>query len=126
MMPAADAPIDAESQAEALYRCDDSDDDLPQAIRATGVDGRWSMSLEVALRRIWKQFGRFLLFLFSFSSLLFISSLNLGLVQMASARDFTTCQWRRSLPVRRIRRKVAIECAGQLWDLWVLTIAYVG
>jgi len=125
-MPAAEAPIDAESRAEALYHRDDSDNDLRRDIRATGMDGRWSMSLEVAVRRIWKQFGRFLLFLVSFSSLLFISSLDLGPVQMASARVFTTCQWRWSFPVRRIRRKVAIERADRLWDLWVRTIAYVG
>ena len=125
-MPAAEAPIDAESRAEALYHRDDSDNDLRRDIRATGMDGRWSMSLEVAVRRIWKQFGRFLLVLVSFSSLLFISSLDLGPVQMASARVFTTCQWRWSFPVRRIRRKVAIERADRLWDLWVRTIAYVG
>jgi len=45
----------------------------------------------------------------SFSSLLFISSLDLGPVQMASAWVFTTYHWRWSFPVRRIRRKVAIE-----------------
>ena len=60
----------------------------------------------------------------SFSSLLFL--LDYGPVQMASAWVFTACQWRWSFPVRRIRRKVAIERADQLWDLWVRTIAYVG
>ena len=39
---------------------------------------------------------------------------------------FTTYQWRWSFPVRRIRRKVAIERTDRLWDLWVRTIAYVG
>jgi len=52
-------------------------------------------------------------FFVSFSSLLFssrcIPSLNLGPVQMASARVFTTCLWRWSFPVHRIRRNVAIE-----------------
>jgi len=62
-MPAAEAPIDAESRAEALYHRDDSANDLRQDIRATAMDGRWSMSLEAAVRRIWKQFRRFLLFL---------------------------------------------------------------
>jgi len=108
-MPAAEAPIDAESRAEALYHRDDSDNDLRRDIRATAMDGRWSMSLEAAVRRIWKQFRCFLLFLcfLLFSSLLFL--LDFGPVQMASARVFTTCQWRWSFPVHRIRRKVAIE-----------------
>jgi len=77
-MPAAEAPIDAESRAEALYHSDDSDNDLRRDIRATGTDGRWSMSSEVAVRRIWKQFRRFLLFLcfLLFSSLLFSSLLS--------------------------------------------------
>jgi len=47
--------------------------------------------------------------MFSCFSLLFFSSLDLGPVQMASARVFTTSQWKCSFPVRRIRRKVAIE-----------------
>jgi len=71
--PVADAPFDAESRAEGLYHPDDSDNDLRRDIRATGMDGRWSMSSEVAVRRIWKLFRRFLLFLcfLLFSSLLF-------------------------------------------------------
>jgi hypothetical protein len=44
-----------------------------------------------------------------FSPLLFFSSLDLGPVQMASARVFNTSQRRWSFPVRRIDRKVAIE-----------------
>jgi hypothetical protein len=47
--------------------------------------------------------------MFSCFSLLFFSSLDLGPVQMASARVFTTSQWMWSFPVRRIRRKVALE-----------------
>ena len=47
--------------------------------------------------------------MFSCFSLLFFSSLDLGPVQMASARVFTTSQWMWSFPVRGIRRKVAIE-----------------
>jgi len=62
-MPAAEAPIDAESRAKALYHPDDSDNDLSRDIRATGMDGHWGMSSEVAVPRIWKQFRRFLLFL---------------------------------------------------------------
>jgi hypothetical protein len=42
-------------------------------------------------------------------SVLFFSSLDLGPVQMASARVFTTSQWMWSFPVHRIRRKVTIE-----------------
>jgi len=72
LMPAAEAPIDAESWAAALCHPDDSDNHLPPNIRPTGIDGRWSLSLEVAVRRIWKQFRHFLLFLCSlhFSPLL--------------------------------------------------------
>jgi len=47
-----------------------------------------------------------------FGCFLFLSSLlflDLGPVQMASARDFTTSQWRWSCPVRWIRQKVSIE-----------------
>jgi hypothetical protein len=61
-MPAAVAPIDAQSRAEALYHPDESDNDVRRDIRATGMDGRWSMSSEVVVRRIWTQFRRFLLF----------------------------------------------------------------
>jgi len=46
---------------------------------------------------------------FLFSSLFFISSLDLGPVQMALARVCTTYQWRWSFPVRLMRRKVCIE-----------------
>jgi hypothetical protein len=42
-------------------------------------------------------------------SLLNFSSLDLGLVQMSSARVFTISQWMWSFGVRRIPRKVAIE-----------------
>jgi len=42
-------------------------------------------------------------------SLLFFSSFDLGPVQMASARVFTTSQWMWSFPVRQIRRKLAME-----------------
>jgi len=45
--------------------------------------------------------------LFPFPSLLFL--LDFGPVQMASARVFTTCHWRWSFPVGRIRRKVALS-----------------
>ena len=38
------------------------------------MDGPWSMSSEVAVRRIWKQFRRFLLFL----CFLLFSSLHIG------------------------------------------------
>jgi hypothetical protein len=37
------------------------------------------------------------------------SALDLGPVQMASGRVFTTSQWMWSCPMRRINRKVAIE-----------------
>jgi len=47
--------------------------------------------------------------MFSCFSLLFFSSLDLGLVQMASARVFTPSQWMWSFPVHRICQKVAIE-----------------
>jgi len=39
------------------------------------MDGRWSMSSEVAVRRLWKQFRRFFLFL----CFLLFSSLLIGL-----------------------------------------------
>jgi hypothetical protein len=48
-MPAADAPIHAESRAESPYHPDDSDNDLRRDIRATGMNGCWSMSTEVAV-----------------------------------------------------------------------------
>jgi hypothetical protein len=91
-MPAAEAPIDAKSRVEALYHPDDSDNDLRQDIRAMGTDGRWSTSSEVTVRRIWKQFRRFLLFLcfLLFSAVYF--SWDLGPVQMASARVFAIYQ----------------------------------
>ena len=110
LIPAAEAPIDAEWRAEALFHPHDSENDLHRDLQTTGMDGWWSMSLKVVVRRIWKWFRRFLLFLcfFLFSSL-FISSLDLGLVQMASAQVFTTCLWRWSFHVRWIRRKVTIE-----------------
>jgi len=128
-MPAAEAPIDAESRAEALYHRDDSDTDLRRDIRATGMDGRWSMSLEVAVRRIWKQFRRFLLFLcfLLFSSLLFSSFL-----LWISARY----KWRRHgflppangggvSPCTGSTERSPLSCTDRLWDLWVRTIAYV-
>jgi len=110
-MPAVEAPIDAGSPAEALCHPGDSDNDLRRDIRATGMDGRRCISSEVAVRRIWKQLRRFLLFLcfLLFSSILFISSLDLGPVQMASARVVTVFQWRSSFPGRQISRKVTIE-----------------
>jgi len=43
------------------------------------------------------------------SHLCSVFCLDLGPVQMASGRVLTICQWRWSFPVRRIRRKVAIE-----------------
>jgi len=106
-----DAPLDAKSSAESLCHPGDSDNDLRRDIRDTGMDGRGRMSSEVAVQRIWKQLRHFLLFLcfLLFSSLLFIASLDLGPVQMASARVFTICQWRWSFPVCQIRRRVAIE-----------------
>ena len=65
----------------------------------------------------------------SFSSRYFITSLDLGLVQMASARVFTTSG------DKSIGGGVS-PCAGsgerlpngtdRLWDLWVRTFAYVG
>jgi len=61
-----------------LYHPDDSDKDLRLAIRATG------MGLEV---EIWRMESLLDVFLFS---LLSFSSLDLGPVQMASARVFTT------------------------------------
>jgi len=119
-MPAAEAPIDAElraeapldakSGAEALCHPDDSDNNLRRDIRATGMDSQWRISSEVAVRRIWKQFRRFLLSLcFLLFSSLFIFSLDLGPVQMASAWVCTTCQPRWSFPVHQIHRKVTIE-----------------
>jgi len=60
-------------------------------------------------------------FFTSFSSLLIglwpaINGIGMG---------FTTYGWRWSFPVRRIRRKVAIEHIDRLGDLWARTIAYV-
>jgi len=43
-----------------------------------------------------------------FSSLFFITSLDLGPVQMASARVYTSYQWSWSFSVRWIRRNVSI------------------
>jgi len=56
-----------------------------------------------------------------FSSLHFFSSLDLGPVQMASARVFTT-SWSQSsgggvFPVHRICRKVTLSGTDRLWDL---------
>jgi hypothetical protein len=96
--------------AEALYHLDDSDNNLRRDIRALGLDGRSSMSLEVAVRMIWKQFRCFLLFLclLHFSAL-FITSVDLGTVQLTSVRVPTTYLWRRNFPVCQIHRQVAFE-----------------
>jgi len=55
---------------------------------------------------------------------LFLSSLHLfldlGPVQMASARVFTTTQWMWCFPVRWIRRKVAIELYQSVAGLMIL------
>jgi len=69
--------------------------------------GEW-WSLEHGLGR-WVNGGRDHFWMFPCLSLLFFSSLDVGLVQMASARVFTTSQWMWSFPVRRIHRKVTIE-----------------
>jgi len=71
-MPAAEAPINAKSRAEALYHPDDSDNDLHREIRATGmmVVGAWVRKLRYGgLDHFWM----FLVSLFS-SSLLRISA----------------------------------------------------
>jgi len=77
-----------------------------------GMDGWWSMSSEVAGAEDMEAVQTFP-FVPLFPSLLCPSFhlflLDFGPVQMASARVFTTCQWRWSLPVPRIRRKVAFE-----------------
>ena len=86
---------------------------------------RWLLQQWAWIRRLrsteegWRfpgEFGGFFLFLlFSsllFSSLLFSSLLfllDLGPVQMALARVFTTYHWRWSFPVCRIHRKVTLE-----------------
>jgi len=106
------------SHERKLYYPDDSDNDPRRDIRATGMHGRWSMDSEV---EIWRTGS----LLDCFFSLLTFSSLDLGTVQMASARVFTTYHWRWSFRVRRIRRKVDMSCTNWLWDLWVRTIAYV-
>jgi hypothetical protein len=96
--------------AEALYHLDDSDNNLSQDIRGVGLDGRWSMSSEVAVQMIWKQFICFLLFLyFLLFSALFITSGDLGTVQLTSVRVFTTYLWRWNFPLCQIHRQVAFE-----------------
>jgi len=50
-MPAAEAPIDAKSGAEALYHPDKYDTNLRRDIRGTGMDGRWSMGSDVVIWR---------------------------------------------------------------------------
>ena len=125
-MPAAEAPIDAESRAEALYHHDDSENDLRRDLRATGMDGRWSMSLEVVVRRIWKQFGCFLLFL----CFLLISALYFVWI---SARY--KWRWHGFLPSANgdgvfpcagSAKRSPLSCTDRLWDVWICTIAYVG
>jgi len=66
-----------------LYYLDDSDNDLRQDT-SYGIDGRWTMGLEV---EIWR---RDHFWMFSCFSLLFWSSLDHGPVQMASACIVTT------------------------------------
>ena len=109
MMPEAEAPINAESPVDALSHRDYSNVDQCRDIRATGMEVQWSISLEAAVRRIWKQFRRFLLFLcfLLFSAVYF--SVDLNPVQMASAWVFTICKLRWSFPVHRICWKVTIE-----------------
>jgi len=93
-MPAAEAPIDDKSRAEAFHHPDDSDNDLCGYIGATGMDGQQSMSSEVPERRIWKGFRRFLVFLCLLRISSFLLLLDFCPGQVASARVFITCQWR--------------------------------
>jgi len=93
--------IDAKSWAEALppWR-------IPTMTNAEIYELREWWSLENGLESRDMETGSLLdVFLF----LLCFSSLDHGPVQMASAWVSTTSQWRWSFPVRRIRRKVAIE-----------------
>jgi hypothetical protein len=69
-----------------LNHSDDSDNGLRRETRATGMDGRRSMGSA----RKWRYGGRDHFWMFSSFSLLFFCSLDLGPVQMASARVFTT------------------------------------
>jgi len=101
-MAAAEAPIDAKSRAEALPPWQFQQRPMP-----TYKLREW-WSLEHGLGS-WDNGGRDHFWMFSCFSLLFFSSLDLGPVQMASAQVFTTCWWKCSFPVRRIRRMVAIE-----------------
>jgi hypothetical protein len=124
-MPAAEAPIDAESRAEALYHPDDSDNDLRRDIRATGTDGQWSTSSEVAVRRIWKEFRRFLLFLCFLLFFALYFSWDLSPVQMASARVFTILPMELEFPSapdppKGRHRAVPIGC-GTYWFVQLRT-----
>jgi len=72
------------NQVQMLYHPDDSDNDLRRDIRAPVTDGQWSMGSEV---EIWRTGSHLVGSCFS---LLSFSSLDLGPVQMSSARVFTT------------------------------------
>jgi hypothetical protein len=104
-----------------LYHPDDSDNDPRRDIRATGMDGRRSMSLEV---EIWRQdhFGCFLVSLFS-SYLLWISA-RYKWRRHGFYHLLISINGRWSFPVRQIHRKVTLHGTDRLRDLWVRTIAY--
>jgi hypothetical protein len=102
-----------------------SDDDL-HLVQAT------SAKLMVGFQtfRKWRYGGRchFGCSFFLFSSLYFITSFDLGPVQMASARVFTTSRDKSSgggvSPSARSAEWLPYG-TDRLWDLWVRTFAYV-
>ena len=117
------------SHERKLYNPDDSENDLSRDIRATAMDGRRSMSSEVGVQRIWKQFRRFLLFLcfLLFSALLFSSSLlwisarykwcRHGFLPPANGGGVSLCAGS--------AERSPLSCTDWLWDLWTHKIAYV-
>ena len=119
-MPAAEAPIDAASWAEAQPPCWLWQWPMP---RFTGYGYGWSEEYGFGSRDMEDRitFGCFLVSLFS-SSLLWISA---------------RYKWRRHgfsppatgggvSPCAGSAERSPFSCTDRLWDLWVRTIAYVG
>ena len=123
-MPAAEAPIDAKSWADAQPPWRFRQWPTP---RYTGYGNGWSeeygFSSEVELWRTGSLLD------VSCSSLLFFSSLDLGPVQMASAWVFTTfgvTSEGGSSPCAASAERSPWSCIDRLRDVWVRTIVYVG
>ena len=120
-MPAGEAPIDAESWAEALPLWWLRQWPTP---RCTGYVYGWSVEYGFGSRDMETgSLGDVFVPLFS-SSLLWISA-QYKWRRHGFLPPSESVKWRWIFPVHRIHRKVTLSGTDRLWDLWVRTIAYV-